>query len=185
MYITAIVTYIDICVANVWPSGVHLHPNTLSHRHTRKDETNPSTVNPLYNPGHTPDCERASTTETHNSRGYVWCLPPFTPWEMGRGRFLWKGSKLCVFPFSSSKSFSKPVEFITHNSCWAVWLLLSPLDKISNKRLRRVQWWGLHSVWRGFSGSTASLWQCDLVAHCWVHPCLDHGLLLGWGWATG
>lgn len=34
MYITAIVTYIDICVANVWPSGVHLHPNTLSHRHT-------------------------------------------------------------------------------------------------------------------------------------------------------
>lgn len=39
-------------------------------RHTEGDKTNPGTVNPLYNPGHTPDCERASTTEEHNPGGY-------------------------------------------------------------------------------------------------------------------
>lgn len=66
---------------------------------------------------------------------------------LGRwGWLLWKGSKQCAFPFSSSKSFSKPVEFISNNSCEAVWLLLSPSDKLSNNRPR------------GGCGGSASPW---------------------------
>lgn len=64
-----ITTYI-----NTQPFPLHACAHRQTYRKTdtlRGDKTNPGTVNPLYNPGHTPDCERASTTEKHNPGGYV------------------------------------------------------------------------------------------------------------------
>ncbi len=70
------VIYMEICslMCGLYCTCVHINLHSVTCKKTdteRKDETNPSTVNLLYNPGHTPDCESASTTETHNSRGYV------------------------------------------------------------------------------------------------------------------